>query len=230
MSDPSSLPPSESDQPSPEANEFERSAEAAAAGAEEQPRRGWLYRLFSPETRLGRFMRPLLRLLALIVGLFALGLLAGYLLLYRPAAQALEAARADLQAVQQQLSDSEAQRTDLQSRLQSLQQDYEESQAALVEANARVQILKALPYLESARTAIAGNRTAAARTALESAQAEIDLLLPLVQADNPDLATQIETRLKLVLSELAQEPRTADMDLRTLIDRLEKLEKELAGQ
>ncbi len=51
-----------------------------------------------------------------------------------------------------------------------------------------------------------------------------------MQADNPDLATQIETRMKLVLSELAQEPRTADMDLRTLIDRLEKLEKELAGQ
>ncbi|MEJ5203364.1 MAG: hypothetical protein WHV66_14145, partial [Anaerolineales bacterium] len=48
------------------------------------PRKGALYVLFSPETRMGRFLRPLVRWLAIIVGLFALGFLTAYLLLYRP--------------------------------------------------------------------------------------------------------------------------------------------------
>ncbi len=207
----------------------EPAAEPTAEPAvEAQPKRGLMYHLFSPETRLGRFMRPLLRWLTLAVSLFALGLLTGYLLLYRPAVQSLEATRADLQAVQQQLSDSETQQASLQSKLESAQQDYKNSQAALAKANARVQILKALPYLNVAHSAILDNRITSARTALESAQAEINSLLPLIK-DDTDLATQIDTRLKLAISELAQEPLSANADLSTLIDRLEKLEQELAG-
>ena len=38
-----------------------------------------LYALFSPETRTGRIMRPVLRWLAAVTGLFALGLVVGYL-------------------------------------------------------------------------------------------------------------------------------------------------------
>ena len=60
-----------------------------------------LYAMFSPNTRLGRFMRPVLRWTAAIVGLFGLGMLATYLLLYTPAAQQLAAARAALQSAQQ---------------------------------------------------------------------------------------------------------------------------------
>lgn len=234
----SDIPPSQdsaNEQPRPENEPSGQEPISAAAptpaaepAAEVQPRRGLLYHLFSPETRLGRFMRPLLRLLALAVSMFALGLLTGYLQLYRPAVQSLEAARADLQAVQQQLSDREAQQASLQSKLENVQQDYKDSQAALVKANARVQILKAMPYLNAAHAAILDSRVTTARTALESAQSEINSLLPLIQ-DNPDLATQIDTRLKLVISELAQEPLSADADLGTLIDRLEKLEQELAG-
>ena len=54
-----------------------------AAEPPKPAKKPWLYRVLyatlSPQTRLGRFMRPVLRWTATIVGLFALGMLATYL-------------------------------------------------------------------------------------------------------------------------------------------------------
>jgi hypothetical protein len=175
--------------------------------------------LFSPQTGRGRFMRTLLRWVAAIVGLFALGLLVTYILVYRPAQQQLDATQVELKGVQQQLLEVQATLTSTQKGLQDVQGQYQQSQAALKKANLRVRLLWVLNYVNSARLALTNKDGAAAQNALNSAKSEIDGALADLQAFDPAAANLVSTRLGLVISEL-NDPVTAQADLDILYNKL----------
>lgn len=195
----------------------------AAPPAGEKPKQSAVSKvlnfLFSPQTRRGRFMRSLLRWVAAIVGLFALGLLVTYLLVYRPVQQQLDATQVELKGVQQQLLDVQATLTSTQKGLQDVQGQYQQSQAALKKANLRVRLLWVLNYVNSARLALNKKDGGAAQNALNSAKSEIDGALADLQAFDPAAANLVSTRLGLVISEL-NDPATAQADLDILYNKL----------
>lgn len=208
----------------------ETAAAPAPAAAEKMPRSGVLGFLFSPDTRFGRFNRAALRVLATAVGLFALGLLSGYLLLYRPALQELQQSKADLARANQRLDSLQA---DLdQARL--AQEDSKKSSQALSGqtemANNHVLLLQAMNKANLARLALAKNDPAGAEQALKDAPAILLKLNPAISAENTDLAKSIQARLNLVLTEVRSDPKTAASDLGILNDQFLALEKKITAR
>lgn len=196
----------------------------------QKPARSWLHRFFStllsPETRLGRIMRPVLRWTAAIVGLFALGMLATYFLLYTPAAQQLAAARAELQSAQQQAGKTNATLAAAQKSLADLHAQYDQSQATLKKTSIRVSLLQVSNLVASARLALDNRDGASAQKALTDARTILDQVLPDVQGVDASAATQLDSRLTLVVSEL-NDPTTAQADLALLATRLSELDSAL---
>ena len=195
----------------------------AVPPAVEKPKQGAVSKvlnfLFSPQTRFGRFMRTLVRWLAAIVGLFALGLLVTYLLVYRPTQQQLDTTQGELKAVQQQLLDVQATLTSTQKGLQDAQSQYQQSQAALKKASLQIHLLWVLNYVNSARLALLNKDGGAAQNALNSAKSEMDAVMADLQTFDPAAANLISTRLSLVISEL-NDPPTAQADLDILYNKL----------
>jgi len=193
-------------------------------------RKPWLYRFFyallSPETRLGRFMRPALRWTAAIVGLFALGLLAAYLLLYNPTAQQLAATRVELQAAQQQAGDTKAALAAAQKNLADMQVQYNQAQGALKKAAIRVSLLQVSNQVAAARLALYNKDGTAAQKALTDARTILDQVLPDVKGIDANAGTQLDSRLTLVTSEL-NDPATAQADLAILATKLSDLDSAL---
>lgn len=220
--------------PAEEAPEKETSAAvvtpAPAAEPQTPPKKTWLYRFLyatlSPETRLGRIMRPVLRWTAAIAGLFALGMLATYLLLYAPAAQQLAAVRADLQTVQQQAAATSSTLAAAQKSLADLQTRYDQSQAGLKKAGLRVSLLQVANQVAAARLALDNRDGAAAQKALADARTILNQVLPDVKNADANAATQLDSRLTLVVSEL-NDPATAQADLAILATRLGTLDSTL---
>jgi hypothetical protein len=210
--------------------EKETPAAVTPSAEPQKPARSWLYRFFyallSPETHLGRFVRPVLRWTAAIIGLFALGMLATYLLLYTPAAQQLTAARAELQSAQQQAGKTNTTLAAAQKSLADLQAQYDQSKAALKKAAIRVSLLQVSNLVASARLALDNRDGASAQKALTEARTILDQVLPDVQGVDANAATQVDSRLTLVVSEL-NDPTTAQADLALLATRLSELDSAL---
>jgi len=218
------------EKPPEDASPVETPAAVTPSAEPQKPARSWLYRFFSsllsPETRLGRFMRPVLRWMAAIVGLFALGMLATYLLLYTPAAQQLVAARAELQSAQQQAGKTNTALAAAQKSQADLQAQYDQSQAALKKAAVRISLLQVSNLVASTRLALDNRDGASAQKALTDARTILDQVLPDVQDVDANAATQLDNRLTLVISEL-NDPSTAQADLALLASRLSELDSAL---
>jgi uncharacterized membrane-anchored protein YhcB (DUF1043 family) len=196
---------------------------AAEAAPAEKPRRGFFARLFNPETRFGRFMRSATRILATVVGLFALGMLAVYLLLYRPSQQQLAQTRADLDQAQAALSTAQAERDDAQAKNDDLA-------PRLKTAEAHVTLLQAGADVAAARMALLKEDPAAARKALADTPALLDKLAPDLNRVDANLADTLKTRLDLALGEMAKDPELASSDLAIVADRLSEAETTLFGK
>jgi hypothetical protein len=218
------------EKPVEEVSQTDTPASVISAAEPQKPTRSWLsrffYTLLSPQTRLGRFMRPLLRWTAAIVGLFALGMLATYLLLYAPAAQQLAAAQADLQSAREQAGKTNAVLNETQKNLADLQTQYNSSQAALKKVGVRVSLLKVSIQVAAAQLALVNRDGAAAQKALVDARTILDQALPDVKSVDANAATQLDSRLTLVVSEL-NDPVTAQADLALLATRLSDLDSVL---
>jgi len=216
------------EKPAGETPEKETPTAATPSAEPQKPaKKPWLYRvlytLFSPNTRLGRFMRPVLRWTAAIVGLFGLGVLATYLLLYTPATQQLTAARADLQSAQQQVGKTSSTLAAAQKNLADLQTQYDQSQAALKKAGIRVSLLQVADQISAARLALNNRDGATAQKALADARTILNQVLPDVKSADANAATQLDSRLTLAVSEL-NDPATAQADLAILATKLSALD------
>jgi hypothetical protein len=189
-----------------------------------------LYRLFSPETRVGRVTRPVLRWLAAITGLFALGLLAGYLLLYQPTQRSLDGALAQLdQASLAASQQNKSQQVALSDRNQA-QAAYQKAQADLTKAASENKLLVELVDISNARVALVNKDGATAKAAIQQAQTDLSSVLPYLQSQDKTRADVLQSRLDLVAKELVSDPQATLADLDKLSADLTDLHKKLFAQ
>ncbi len=189
------------------------------------PRKGALYVLFSPETRMGRFLRPLVRWLAIIVGLFALGFLTAYLLLYRPEYASRLDAQKQIATLQQELKETKSELTKTAADLKAVQERYDATKTEAEKLAVRVQIAAVIQNALEAQNALANREQGIARQAVTSAKAALEKVQPAIRGKNPALADDLMTRLQLAISEMERDPKTAQKDLRILVDSLQKVDE-----
>jgi hypothetical protein len=197
--------------------------------ADETPTKkpGLLYYLFSPETRLGRFMRPLVRTIAIIVTLFAVGFFSAYFMIYQPRLAEMNQAKADLKAVTLKLNQTEGTLAAAQKYLSEATAKYEMVQTDLATEKNHTALLGLLAEVNEARSALARKDGAAARLNLKNSRDLLEAYLPIVQAHSAEMAQTFDTRMNLVQSEFSRDPETALADLDLLAGGLKNLEKEL---
>ncbi len=183
-----------------------------------------LFTLFSPETLSGRFTRRLLRTLALIVGSFALGVLATYLLLYRPASQQLSETRrqatqsaGDLQQANQALTQA---RQDLQSAKSQAGQAQDKLEVEL----ARSQVLRAMNALTQAQMALQANNKAGAVKALDTAQGYIQAVQPLLEKRDAQQTSTLQALFTLAKNDIDRDLKLTSQDLDRLQSELQRAE------
>jgi len=199
-------------------------APAAAATA---PARSLVYRLFSPETRLGRTLRPVVRWSGFVVGIFALGLLTAYLMLYLPTWQRLEETQQQWQQTSQQLSEAQAALAEAQQERDAARQEAGQSVIALDKAKTHVALLTLINDITRARLALTAQDGAAARSALKDAEVQLKALAPVIEADDQELNASLLSRLELVRNEINRDPKTALSDLAIMADNIQQLSKRL---
>lgn len=189
------------------------------------PKKGLLLLLFNPETRLGRFNRRALQGLAVILSLFALGLLTGYLGLYQPAQRQIVQLQSTLKDAQ---SGSGALTTDLNTANQkavTLAGENEALQKDLDAANQHIQVLQLLNGVRAARLALAANSAATARNELLESRNTLIKIAPLIDAYKAELSKNMQARFDLALGELDKDPMAASTDLDVLINYMVDMEK-----
>jgi hypothetical protein len=171
-----------------------------------------------------RFLRGLLRTVALVVGAFALGLLAGYVLLYQPSRQGLLASQQEMQSVVKTLADTKSQLDSSRSDLLVTQSHLQEVEAALTRSDTYGLVMKVQNDVTRARLAVINKNGAEALSALKIARRNLDLLLPKVRNLEGKLADLLDEQMKSTEQSLVSDYLKADPDLQKLNDSLETLE------
>jgi hypothetical protein len=183
--------------------------------------------LFSTATGSGRFVRSLVRWLAAISGLFALGLLAGYLALYQPTQVELEAAQQKLKQANQAVSQKDQSLQSAQADRTQAQQTLEQAQADLKKAASENDLLMVMVSVSSARVALANKDGATAKTALEQAQLDLAKAQALIESSDKTKFDVLKARLELAAKELVSDPQAAQTDLGKLSADLTDLRQKL---
>jgi type II secretory pathway component PulM len=216
------------DEPRPEPGEAVAEQESKSVSETAQPRRNVLARMYDPQTKFGRFMRGLTRALAVIVGLFALGMLVTYLMLYRPLAD-------EASGLRTQLAQSQQQAGQLQQDLSKAQQDilqFKKSNTELItsldKAEGNQAVLTTLSAINLARYQLASGKTADAKSALDAVPAALDDVAKAAGGDNIAQIADIRSRLALAAGEMERDPQTAQSDLGILVTQLTDLGKKLS--
>jgi hypothetical protein len=214
-------------EPQPEPGGSAAEQEVKAAPETAQPKRSLLARMYDPQTKFGRFMRGLTRALAVVVGLFALGVLVTYLMLYRPLADEASVLRSQLAQAQQQA-------VQLQQDLGKAQQDILQLKKSNAELTTRMDqtrgsqaVLTALSAVNLARYHLASGKTADAKSALGAVPAALDDVAKAVGGSSAAQIADIRSRLSLASGEMERDPQTAASDLGILVTQLTDLGKKI---
>jgi hypothetical protein len=229
------LPPAEDGKPEPvtqsteEGNNPESAVPVAAAR-----RHSWVYHFFNfllgKNTRVGRVMRPILRWTAAIFGLFALGLLAGYILLYQPTQAELDAANGRVGQVNASLASAKAQATGLQSSLTAANQAAKKAQEDTTRALARNDLLIVIYDIANARTYLAQKDGAKLMAALDKARADLAVVQPYIQSVKKELADELTSRMETVRTVVVRDSTLAQSDLDNLYTVLLTADEMLFGE
>ncbi len=198
--------------------------------APEKPHRSWfgsfLHFLFSTDTAVGRFLRPLLRWTAFILILFSAGLLVMFFWRARPAEQLLSqtvtqlaAAQTELAGARDKVAASDAEVSDMQARVQAAEETAQSASQHLLLVRLRNDIA-------SARVALLADKDIAAAI-LDISAAEIDLadLKPAIEPINATLAGELEQDLAAIQKGLNTRPISQTV----LADQLFSFDVKLLG-
>lgn len=187
----------------------------------------FLGHLFSPNTRTGRVVRPIVRGLAVTVGFFALGLLAGYILLYQPLERRYRTALDQFQQAQQVQADQQDKLRLSAESLVSTEAQRKAASDALNKAQARLGLAQAQVQVVTARLALVQNDPAAAKDALNAVDSQVALLKPELLALGSPSTANLDTVLSLTRSDLDRDPHLADQDLQRLSSEFKLLDQGL---
>lgn len=194
---------------------------------QKQKRKHVLEYMFSSETRSGRFIRTLLRWLAATTGLFALGLLAGYLILYQPTQNQLEAAQSKLKQANQTVSQKDQSVQSAVAETTQMQQSLQQVRADLTKATSENDVLMVLVSVSNARVAVVNKDGATAKAAIEQAQVDLTKAQVFIEGIDKTKFDVLKTRLDLAAKELLGDPQAAQTDLDKLAVDLTDLRQKL---
>lgn len=181
--------------------------------------------LFSRETRVGRFLRGLLRALLIIAVLLALGALAVFWFLYRPAAQELSAMhQAATQSAGEALQ-SQGQLTTAQQAAKDAQSQAGQVKTQLDNALTREQVLRAQNAVLTAKLALAQNNKTGAATALKDAQDGLQKIQTQLNRLDPKEFSTLQALFTLTGVDLDRDAKLAAEDLDRLQSELNRLDK-----
>jgi chromosome segregation ATPase len=193
----------------------------------EKKQRSWAARLFSTETRFGRFLRALGRALIVIIILVAVGAALVEFLRYQPlkkeimalqtsatqTAADLQARQADLQRASQGLSSARGETKDIQTQLDT--------------TAARLNVLRVQNQVLSARLALANKDTSGAQKALTAAEGYLKSLIPQVEKVDKDQSATLQALFTLAKNDLSRDPKLFNQDMDRLQSELDMVEKNL---
>ena len=206
------------------ATEPSAAAEVATPPEPSPKRHTWVYHvfnfLFGKETAVGRILRPTIRVLATVVGLVGLGLMAGYFLLYQPTQQAVDSARQQNAALNDQIKSLQNNISVLQTSVATSNQAVQSEQDALSKAQARNGLLVVLYDISNARTYLAQKDGANLMKTLDQARTDLDAIQPYLQTAKKDLADELNARLETVRSSVVRDATLAQSDLDNLYTAL----------
>jgi hypothetical protein len=160
-------------------------------------------------------------LIAVVV--FAVCGLLAYFQIYRPVQQ-------NVATLEGQLSDLQAELSVSEDALAESEDDLADAEAMLEVADARVALYKTLNGITAAQAALEQKNGQDALKALKEAQTALSDMLPVVEAETPEVAEQMETRLKAAISSLSGDFKTTKADLETLTALLMQQDKIFLGE
>lgn len=183
--------------------------------------------LLGTDTRSGRFLRLLIRIAALSVVFFALGVLAAYWRLYVPLRDQSGLLVQNYETIQVELLNT---RQDLMTATN--QASEAETRASLATSRLKVEqthnhLLQALLKLAEARQALQENQKISARQAIENAEQHVMSIESQITALDAQQGQSIEALFALIYSDLQRESRIVLQDLDRLQKELEMVERDL---
>jgi multidrug resistance efflux pump len=168
-----------------------------------------------------------LRWAAGLGAVFALGIIATWIVQVGPRNRDLTQAREQLADAQRDLAEAQA---DLK-RLSDLEQSNADLSHRLTLAEQRIDVLSALVAVTRAQAALGLGDETGARNALAEARRHLeDALLPAIEPGRRPQVEALLTRLELVLGELARDAFAAQSDLGVLANGLEELDAAMAEE
>ncbi|MBI9049345.1 MAG: hypothetical protein JEZ00_07995 [Anaerolineaceae bacterium] len=212
--------------------------EAVPSGEEEQSqpvdkRPGWLKRfmafLFNEDTRLGRFNKSFLRLLVIIIALFATGVLVAYFVLYQPVKNQLVSTTETLRSTTVQLNDTVSTLEEVDAALTDMTTAYDDLVEDYAYATAQNELLRIYGMVVDAQMYIQSKNYIEAKKKLASARNVLDVALPELRKANKADAERLDTRLDLVISEFGNDVKAAESDLDVMVDWVLEFDKLLQG-
>jgi hypothetical protein len=193
--------------------------------------------LLGKDSAMGRFMRPALRVLSVVIGLLALGVLAAFFFLYQPTQNRLDLTQNQLNAAQGEIRQRETTIQGLQGQMKARQDqlDAANQQAkALTEdlktASNRNNLLVVINDIATARMYLALKDGAQTMKVLEQAKTDLALTLPFLLEKNKTAADEVKSRLDLMTSVLVRDSALAQSDLDNLYTALLAIQISLFGE
>jgi len=181
--------------------------------------------------KMGSFQRTLhLALIGLVsvVVVFLAGLLTDHFVRYSPMqaglTRNLTQTQAELSQAKQSTVDLSAQRSAANDRISALELNKENLQADLDSANLHIELTRTLVELKTAHIELQNDNLSGAKVALSGTAARLEILKPLVEMVDANLAASMQTRLNLILDSMDTNSPTAQADLGLLAKNLQSVE------
>ena len=194
---------------------------------------GWMKRfmawLFNDESRFGRFNKSLLRLITVIVVLFAAGVLAAYFILYRPAKSQLTDTTAVLKDTTTQLNENIATLDEVEAALDDMTTAYDDLTEDYAYTTAQNQLLRMYAKVVDAQMLIQTKNYTEAKKQLADAREILDDVLPELTKVNETDAERLDSRLDLVISEFGNDVKAAESDLEVMVTWILEMDTFLQG-
>lgn len=178
------------------------------------------------ESRVGRFLKRVLRWGVMLLVIFTLGVVAMQFVQVQP----LRAERNDLT---QSLMEAEETQQELQAeinRLEGVEAENEVLTQSVLQAQARLALLDVLVDVTRAQLALAQDEPAGVAAALQETGDKLRSLRELLGTSATAELDGLRERLVLVLSEVDGDPFAAERDLEIVANRILEIERGLAGE
>lgn len=201
-----------SEQPMPEMGRAE--TESFAAQAEKPQKMESFQRIL---------LLALIGLTAVVV-VFLAGFLTDHFARYSPLKAEFSQAKESMTDLQSQVDNLSAQLAAANNRISALEQDKESLQADLDSANLHIELTRTLVELKTAHIELQNGNLSGAKVALSGIAARLEILKPLVETVDANLAASMQTRLNLILDSMDTDSPTAQADLGLLAKNLQSVE------